>query len=302
MNIDDSFYKRIAIARSSLGITQGKLADMVGIGRRQVASYEGGNSKPRDAVLQNLAAALGTSTEWLAQGIGKGPDVSNIKRMVTVQEIPVYANAPSLWLDPLIDGEPSVTDFIQSPIRDGEGLFAMRINGDSMTSNGPFSFPEGTIITFDPNQEAKHGDFVLCGLEGASVATFKQLVFDQQQKYLKALNPAYPLIPFDKNATVIGVAVHSQKPIQNPEIALSFKQGRGLMPYEEWRSDQHAKGSGLGEFPRPEEDINKLRHAIQVQQELIEKQDDMLEKVSSIVEKLINTKIIIEERDKKKPT
>lgn len=302
MIIDDSFYKRIAIARTALGITQGKLADMVGIGRRQVASYEGGNSKPRDTVLQNLAAALGTSTEWLAQGIGKGPDVSSIKRTVTVQEIPVYSNASSLWLDPLINGEPSVIDFIQSPIRDGEDLFALIINGDSMASSGPFSFPEGTIVTFDPNKEAKHGDFVLCGLDGDSIATFKQLVFDQQQKYLKSLNSAYPIIPFEKNAKVIGVAVHSQKPIQNPETALSFKQGRGLMPYEEWRSGRHAKGAELGEFPHPEEDINKLRHAIQVQQEMIQKQDDMLEKVSSIVEKLINTKVIIEDRDKKKPT
>lgn len=302
MIIDDSFYKRIAIARTALGITQGKLADMVGIGRRQVASYEGGNSKPRDTVLQNLAAALGTSTEWLAQGIGKGPDVSSIKRTVTVQEIPVYSNASSLWLDPLIDGEPSVTDFIQSPIRDREDLFALRINGDSMASNGPFSFPEDTIVTFDPNKEVKHGDFVLCALDSANEATFKQLVIDQQQKYLKALNPAYPLIPFGKGATIIGVAVHSQKPVLNPEISLTFKQGIGLPPFEEWNSSQQPKGVGLGEFPHPEEDINKLRHAIQVQQEMIEKQDDMLEKVASIVEKLINKKIIHEDSDKNKST
>ncbi|WP_154952872.1 LexA family protein [Klebsiella grimontii] len=302
MIIDDSFYKRIAIARTALGITQGKLADMVGIGRRQVASYEGGNSKPRDTVLQNLAAALGTSTEWLAQGIGKGPDVSSIKRTVTVQEIPVYSNASSLWLDPLIDGEPSVTDFIQTPIRDREGLFALRINGDSMASSGPFSFPEGTIVTFDPNKEVKHGDFVLCVLDGANEATFKQLVIDQQQKYLKALNPAYPLIPFGKDSSIIGVAVHSQKPILNPEISLAFKQGIGLPSFEEWNSSQQPKGVGLGEFPHPEEDINKLRYAIQVQQEMIEKQDDMLEKVASIVEKLINKKIIHEDSDKKKPT
>lgn len=302
MIIDDSFYKRIAIARTAVGITQGKLADMVGIGRRQVASYEGGNSKPRDTVLQNLAAALGTSTEWLAQGIGKGPDVSSIKRTVTVQEIPVYSNASSLWLDPLIDGEPSVTDFIQSPIRDREDLFALRINGDSMSSSGPFSFPEGTIVTFDPNKEVKHGDFVLCALDGANEATFKQLLIDQQQKYLKALNPAYPLIPFGKGSTIIGVAVHSQKPILNPEISLAFKQGIGLPSFEEWNSSQQPKGVGLGEFPHPEEDINKLRYAIQVQQEMIEKQDDMLEKVASIVEKLINKKIIHEDSDKKKPT
>lgn len=302
MIIDDSFYKRIAIARTALGITQGKLADMVGIGRRQVASYEGGNSKPRDGVLQNLAAALGTSAEWLAQGIGKGPDVSSIKRTVTVQEIPVYSNASSLWLDSLIDGEPSVTDFIQSPIRDREDLFALRINGDSMVSSGPFSFPEGTIVTFDPNKEVKHGDFVLCVLDGANEATFKQLVIDQQQKYLKALNPVYPLIPFGKDSTVIGVAVHSQKPILNPEISLAFKQGMGLPPFEEWHSSQQPNSPGAGENPSPEEDINKLRYAIQVQQEMIEKQDNMLEKVSSIVEKLFNTKIIYEDSDKKKPT
>lgn len=302
MKFDDSFPGRVAIARSAIGMTQDELAQKVGVVRRQIAAYEGGEARPREKALHNLAAALGTTTEWLSQGAGKGPDIRNVKRTITVIEIPLYANTPSLWLDPLINGEPSVIDFIQSPLRDGEGLFALRINGDSMASSGPFSFPEGTIVTFDPNKEVKHGDFVLCVLDGANEATFKQLVIDQQQIYLKALNPAYPLIPFERNSAVIGVAVHSQKSIHNPEIALSFKQGMGGISFDEWHSNQQTESADHEDSPPTEWDINKLKKVILAQQELLEKQDGMLEKVSRIVERLMNTSIMIDDDDKKKPT
>ncbi|HAT1592402.1 TPA: LexA family protein [Klebsiella oxytoca] len=211
MNIDDSFYKRIAIARTSLGITQGKLADMVGIGRRQVASYEGGNSKPRDGVLQNLAAALGTSAEWLATGNGEGPDTSNVKRTITLREIPVYNNLKAIEIgngEWTIDG--SVCDYIAAPLNAKEHSFAFRIQGDSMESPVGISFPQGTIVTFDPNAIPKDGDFVLCSDSQGENATFKQLIIDQNTNYLKPLNHLYPMVVADRGLKLLGVAIHSQ--------------------------------------------------------------------------------------------
>ncbi|MEI4896930.1 helix-turn-helix transcriptional regulator, partial [Klebsiella pneumoniae] len=76
---DDSFPNRVSIARTALGLTQDELAQKVGVVRRQIAAYEGGEAKPRINALQNLAAALGTTTSWLTSGVGDGPDVSNVK-------------------------------------------------------------------------------------------------------------------------------------------------------------------------------------------------------------------------------
>lgn len=79
-------------------------------------------------------------------------------------------------------------DFIPSPVDGSEDMFAMVVNGDSMASSGPYSFPNGTIVTFDPRKEAAHGDFILCGIYDTNETTFKQLVIDQSQKYLKPLS------------------------------------------------------------------------------------------------------------------
>lgn len=215
MSFDDSFSSRVAIARGSLGLTQTELAKRVGIVPRQIAAYEGGEARPRLKVLQNLAAALGTTTEWLAQGVGNGPDVSNVKRTVTVAEIPVYSSVQASLLDGGVDlANSSVSDFIPCPPNAGEQSFAITIEGDSMTCGGLVSFPDGTIVTIDPGQPVENGDFGLFMLLDSNESTFKQLIIDQGKKFLKGLNPLWPLVPVQDNLKVIGRAVHAQRYLQ----------------------------------------------------------------------------------------
>lgn len=210
MIFDDSFPGRVAIARSAIGMTQDELAQKVGVVRRQIAAYEGGEARPRIHALQNLAAALGTTTEWLTQGKGTGPDVSSVKRTVTVREIPVLTNVQSNFesLDALLSSA-SIKDFIPLPLRAGENCFALEISGDSMSSAEGISFPHGSIVTFDSDLEAKNGDYVLGIVDGWKEAMFKQLIIDQGRAYLKTLDPRFPMILAD-NLEVVGVAIHTQ--------------------------------------------------------------------------------------------
>ena len=161
-------------------------------------------------MLQILAAALGTTSEWLANGKGTGPDVSNIKRTITVREIPVLTNVQAAFgtLDDFLKNA-AIKDFIPAPPDANENCFAVEIQGDSMSSKDGISFPPGSIVTFDSAIEAVSGDFVICALNDASEATFKQLILDQGRSYLKSLNPAYPMIQVEFMA-VMGVAIHSQ--------------------------------------------------------------------------------------------
>ncbi|HHL2712811.1 TPA: LexA family protein [Yersinia enterocolitica] len=218
MNFDDSFYKRVAIARTSLGLTQSELARRVGIVPRQIAAYEGGEAKPRIKVLQNLAAALGTTTDWLTMGKGNGPDVSSVKRTVTVREIPVLTHVQSRFetLDELLKIA-SIKDFIPAPPEANENCFAVEVQGNSMSSGDGISFPPGSIVTFDSSIEAVSGDFVLCILNDETEATFKQLILDQGQVYLKSLNPEFPMIPTEF-LKVVGVAIHSQFRINRSKL------------------------------------------------------------------------------------
>lgn len=86
--------------------------------------------------------------------------------------------------------------------------FALRVEGDSMTSPTGISFPEGCVVVIDPERSPKTGDYVIAKDTITQKATFKKLATDGGRWYLKPLNTTYPAIEIDDPAMrVIGVAV-----------------------------------------------------------------------------------------------
>lgn len=213
MHFDESFPKRVSIARAAIGLTQDELAKKVGIVRRQIAAYEGGEARPREKALANLAAALGTSISWLTTGKGDGPDTSHIKRTITVREVPLLTHVQVMGIgfdfDDFIKSA-SASDFIPAPPEAGEYAFAVEVNGNSMESPSGVSFPDGTIIIVDPEEMPDHGDFGLFILSDSNNFTFKQYILDQGKGFLRSLNPLYPLIPVSGVITPIGKVISSQ--------------------------------------------------------------------------------------------
>lgn len=68
MLCDDHFGSRLTALRAQRGMSQAKLAETVGIAATQLHRYESGRVAPRPTTLVKLAAALGTTAEWLANG------------------------------------------------------------------------------------------------------------------------------------------------------------------------------------------------------------------------------------------
>lgn len=77
--------------------------------------------------------------------------------------------------------------------------FALRVSGDSMEPE----FKEGMILVIEPEMEPNPGDFVVAK-NGEDETTFKQLVKDGGDWYLKPLNERYPIKPLGQ-AKIIGV-------------------------------------------------------------------------------------------------
>jgi SOS-response transcriptional repressor LexA len=77
--------------------------------------------------------------------------------------------------------------------------FALRVKGDSMEPE----FPSGVVIVVEPDLEPNPGDFVVVR-NGGGEATFKQLVRDGEDWYLKPINPRYPIKPLG-HSHVVGV-------------------------------------------------------------------------------------------------
>ena len=81
--------------------------------------------------------------------------------------------------------------------------YALRVRGDSMVSGTTDSFPEGPIIIVEPELQPQLGDYSIA-VDDKSETTFKQLIKDGGELFLKPLNLRYPIKPLG-NATVIGV-------------------------------------------------------------------------------------------------
>lgn len=90
--------------------------------------------------------------------------------------------------------------------------FWLEVSGDSMTAPAGVrpSIPEGTLVLVDTGIEATPGKLVVAQLDESNEATFKKFIEESGQKYLKPLNPAYPLIPINGNCRIIGVAVEAK--------------------------------------------------------------------------------------------
>ncbi len=91
----------------------------------------------------------------------------------------------------------------------GEGFWLL-VEGDSMTAPMGLSIPEGTYVLFDTGKDPKNGSLVIAKLTDDNEATFKKLVVDGGTRYLKGLNPLWPLMPINGNCRIIGVAVETK--------------------------------------------------------------------------------------------
>ena len=90
------------------------------------------------------------------------------------------------------------------PDQAGKHAIWLRVVGDSMTAPSGLSIPEGMLILVDPDYPAISGRLVVAKLTDSQQVTFKRLVEDAGRRYLKPLNPAYPMVEINGNCRIIG--------------------------------------------------------------------------------------------------
>ena len=79
--------------------------------------------------------------------------------------------------------------------------YALRVLGDSMEPE----FADGCIVIVDPGYVPRDGAYVI--VEFAGDVFFRQLVFDGERRYLKALNPKYGSFELTPPYTIRGGVV-----------------------------------------------------------------------------------------------
>ncbi|MDM5094419.1 MULTISPECIES: LexA family protein [Aeromonas] len=215
--------ERIKQTRKRLGYSQEILGSRVGVSRVSISQWERGENTPNGRYLNDLAAALGVTVDWLLTGEGEGavtsapeviPGYHNVEPAVIPQgnRIPIlsYVQAGN-WREiceqaTTFDGN---VEYVTASVDIGPCGFGLWIRGHSMTP----MFNEGDLVIIDPDEQPRPGDYVVAK-NGSEEATFKKYrprgidESGQEVFELVPLNDDFPTMHSDRqHIEIIGVMV-----------------------------------------------------------------------------------------------
>lgn len=168
----------------------------------------GKTPNPRATTLQAVAEYFGITVEQL---LGQQP-LSEEEQKANIQEQPKAI--PLLAWENVLDWEKIQSEinptnhkhWISSEDALKEGIFALEITGEAMWPQ----FQEKTILFIDPQRIPKNRDFVIYYLKQHNEVFFRQLIEDNQYKFLKPINPIFPTIQLEPEDILIGVVVQAR--------------------------------------------------------------------------------------------
>nr|WP_225422580.1 S24 family peptidase [Pseudomonas huaxiensis] len=85
----------------------------------------------------------------------------------------------------------------------------LQVEGDAMTAPSGMSIAAGMLILVDSGVEVQVGKLVIAHLPDSPHAIFRQLVQEGGQRFLKPLNPTYPMMLCSDDCELVGVVVRA---------------------------------------------------------------------------------------------
>lgn len=195
-----SVHTLIKEGRKRLAMSEQQFADAAGVSRGAVQQWERpGGTAPKRSNQRRVAELLGVSVAELMSG------GSNVSPGFDVRaEVPLISEVQAGNYTVIDNFQPRVgLEMVPVTIPIKRHTFALRVQGDSMVGDRLDSFPEGSLLIVEPEMEAVPGDYVIA-LNSENQTTFKQLIRDGGELFLKPLNVRYPIKPLG-NAEIIGV-------------------------------------------------------------------------------------------------
>jgi SOS-response transcriptional repressor LexA len=193
--------KRLLADHQSLN--QAAIAKEFGVSTAAVARWFNYGTVGKDR-LPKLAKLLGTNTDYLLSK----KLINDVSEPIKAKKIPVISWIQAGLFNEMTD--PEYDDYIYVDDSVPDECFALRVTGDSMTSQtGGKSIPEGSIVIVQPccySEELNH-KVVIARLNDK--ATMKELVIDTDI-YLKPWNNFYKMIVISSEVEIIGRVIRCQ--------------------------------------------------------------------------------------------
>lgn len=193
--------KRLLAEQQSLN--QSAIAKAFNVSTAAVARWFNQGSVSMDK-LPKLAKMLGTTTDYLLSK----KLINDVSEPIKAKKIPLISWVQAGLFNEMTD--PEYDEFIYVDENVPDECFALRVNGDSMTSqNGGKSIPDGSVVIVQPccfSEDLNH-KVVIARLNDK--ATMKELVIDADI-YLKPWNAQYKLIEVSSEIQIIGRVIRCQ--------------------------------------------------------------------------------------------
>lgn len=194
---------------TEIRINESELARRTGIGQPVIHRIcSGETDNPKVATLSPIANFFAIS---ISQLIGDEP--------LPVNRIPgTYNPGITGWTQiPLLSWEQAAnwpnlgesskpTQTISTDLNLNENSYALTVKDVTMEPR----FPEGTVLIVDPNLQPQDRDFVIVHINGQKLPSFKQVLIDGDNVYLKPLNPDFKTVLLDKQHKFLGVMVQAR--------------------------------------------------------------------------------------------
>lgn len=197
---------RLRRLRKDLDLTQAEFAKRIGVKAPAVTQWETDKTNLSGENLLKASKVLGVSPDYLLHG--KGPMHPNVVAGPDIKgRFPLISwVAAGAWSE-ITEIDPTEATLYPCPVSCSERTFVLRVQGISMEP----LFRDGDLIFIDPVADFRHGSYVVARLDDHNEATFKQLIIEGGQKYLKPVNPNWPeqIIAINGNCTIVGPVVFS---------------------------------------------------------------------------------------------
>lgn len=198
--------KWIALVKArmrELNLTQEQLAERVGFSQGAVGHWLRGQRKLSFERLDQLLVALELDIKLEPTSIGEEAGIYYLPRG--------YRYPVSDWqrLGALEEGE-DVAE--QGDLTDYKALgtaYWLRVEGDAMTAPTGLSIAAGMLVLVDSGVEVDAGKLVVARPSGSDQGLFRQLVQEGGQRFLKPLNPTYPMMLCADDCELVGVVMRA---------------------------------------------------------------------------------------------
>lgn len=184
-------------------ISPTQLSRKTGIGQPVIFRIATGETdNPKLATIRPIANYFKKS---ISQLVGDEP-------LLSEQVFKYITRVPLINMTDSVDWQNSknINDDTQYIICDcivSESAFAVRVEDVTMAPQ----FQPGTILIVDPNRNAKDRDFVIAHNKEHRNATFKQLLIDGDEQYLKPINPDFRTSPISDDHMILGTVVRGRQ-------------------------------------------------------------------------------------------